>query len=154
MVVYFKKKEYLSNYYQELLRKNNIVFFFHISDLLVLKALRQGIKGLVVQLFKNNMADNVFKPFGLRGIFLSNTIAVIANTMDFAKLDSKKLVLVVAKVHNYVIFPSSVKDLQKFNFNRDLILMTTFAKMQSVNFILLEFFTKLIYINLIKICQR
>lgn len=154
MVVYYKKKVYLTNHYQHLLRKNDIIFFFHISNLLVLKRLRQEMKGISVQLFKNNMAENVFKLFGLQGIFLSNTIAVVNDSMDVTKVTPKELILVAAKVYNYVIFPSGIKDLQKFNFNKDLILMTTFARIQGINFNLLEFFTKLIYINLVKLCQR
>jgi len=51
MVVYLKKKVYLTKYYTRLVRENEIVVFFHVSNLLVLKTLRGKKLSIGIQLF-------------------------------------------------------------------------------------------------------
>lgn len=162
MVVYYKKKVYLTEYYKKLLKENQLVIFFHVSDLEFLKKFRKEIE-LVdskVHLFKNNMAQKVFNAVGLDGIFFSNTLAVYTTSLNFSKVYSiikksdKNLILIAMKCENYILLPSDIVDLAKNDFNNKLLVLKSLDTLQNVYFNFIEYFLKLNYINLMRICQR
>lgn len=163
MVLYLKKKEYLNGYYFNIVKGNNVVALFHVNDLLSLNNFRKYKVEFQCDtlLFKNNIAKKVMELVGFKGIFLSNTAAVYGNNIELlfnldaiVKDHSKNVFLLLLKVSNYLLLPNEVHYLAKFSFKREILLSNVVfgMKLQLYGFML--YFRKLIYINLIKTCQR
>jgi len=104
------------------------------------------------------MAQNMLNSVGLRGVFLSNTVALFVKNYSFCgimlKNVTKDFVPVAAKIGNYLVLPSMFQIIEKYQFSGNIILASTFTRMHSVPLNLLQFFSTLIYINLLRICQR
>jgi hypothetical protein len=160
MIVFYKKKLYLKNFYKAFFDGTKFILIYQLNDIKSLSLLRADLKkmDINVKVIKNNMVKKLLE-INLQNVFRGSTICVSGNVLQqnfisYLEKNREILLNVIVKVDNYLVMPLIFKELLvNFKLNSLAVILKNlnilFNTVKQLFIYLLKY-----YFILFKLCRR